>query len=72
MAGLALVDYATEHLLTVTVTGACLHNSVYVPFGDMESPEEFFMSTNYGDIKLKLKGGAGLGVTSVVTQQLRR
>lgn len=66
-----MVDYGTEHLVHATVTGACLHNSVYLPFGSLKQSGEWFQSLNYGDIKLKIKGGAGLGVTTVVTQQLR-
>lgn len=66
------VDHGTEHLTFARVVGACLHNSVYVPFGDLAESQEWFDSARYGDIKLKLKGGAGLGVTTVVTQQLRR
>lgn len=68
----ALVDYGTEHLVFAAVTGACLHNSIYIPFGDLTEPKEWFESSRYKDIKLKLKGGAGLGVTTIVTQQLRR
>lgn len=66
-----LVDYGTEHLLDAVVHGYCLHNSIYVPFASLDKPEEWFDPTRYGSIKLKLKGGAGAGAVTVVTQQLR-
>ena len=66
-----LVDYNTEHLLSAVVHGYCLHNSIYLPFGDLNKPEEWFNPTKFGDIKLKLTGESGVGKVKVVTQQLR-
>ncbi len=66
-----LVDHATEHLMTAQVTGYCLHSAVYLPFGEMDKPSEWLDPRRYGDLKLKLTGEVGLGVTKVLTQQLR-
>lgn len=71
MAGSALVDYAVEHALTCHLEGASLHSCLYVPFGDLNSPEEWFQAQQYGDVKLKLTGEASAGAVKVLIQQLR-
>lgn len=71
MAGNALVDYATEHLVAVTLNGASLHSAIYCPFGEMDDPLSWLDSRDYGDIKLKLTGEASVGAIKVLTQQLR-
>lgn len=67
----ALVDNATEALLTVQLQGYCPHSCIYLPFGDMQQPNFWFNPAKFGDVKLKLTGEAALGVTKVFTQQLR-
>lgn len=71
MAGNALVDYATEHLVSVTIEGASLHSVIYCPFGQLDDPMSWFKSKDFGDIKLKLTGQASAGAVKVLTQQLR-
>lgn len=71
MAGNVLVDYAVEHALTIEQTGYCLHSSFYWSPGDVKDPKDLFDPRSYGDIKLKLTGGAAGAPVTVLTQQLR-
>jgi len=71
MAGSPLVDYAVAHLVKARVVGCCLHSCAYLPFGEPDKPNEWLDPRLFGDLKLKLTGEAGLGVTKVLTQQLR-
>lgn len=71
MAGNALVDYATEHLLEAVVHGYCFHSCFWVPFGSPNEPAEWFDPTPFKDVTLEMTGGAGLGEVKILTQQLR-
>jgi len=66
----ALVDHATEHLLTARVTGYCFHSCFWYPFGQLNDPASWFNPGDFGDVKLKLTGAAGAGAVRVLTQQL--
>lgn len=66
-----LVDNATEQLISGKVTGYCLHSCFYVPFGEMNKPNEWLDPRLHGDLKLKLTGGSDAGKIKVLTQQLR-
>lgn len=70
MAGNALVDYAVEHAVTTTVTGHAPFSCLVIPFGDPHHPEDRFKATDYNSLTLRLKGDAGAGAVSVVTQQI--
>jgi len=67
----ALVDHATEHLLTVQVSGHCLHGAVYLPFGELDKPADWLDPSPFKSIKLKLTGASGVAPTTLVLQQLR-
>lgn len=67
----AMVDYATEHLLSAKMEGYCPHACVWVPLGVMGMPETFMNPNEFGDIKLKLTGESGAGAIRVTTVQLR-
>lgn len=71
MAGNALVDYATEHLLGASVHGHCPHAVVCVPFGDLNSAKDLFPAHEFSSVNLRLTGESGAGAIRVVTQQLR-
>lgn len=66
-----LVDYGVEHLITAQVTGHCLHGAVYLPFGDLNKPEDWFKPEAFGSVKLKLTGASGVAPTKLLLQQLR-
>lgn len=68
---MALVDFATEHLTFTEVTGHCLHGAVYLPFGDLDKPPDWFNPALFGDVKLKLTGASGVAPTKILLQQLR-
>lgn len=72
MAFAVLEDMAVEHLMTCQVNGVCLHGAIYIPFGDIKTLRGSFPAQQYGDVKLKLTGGAGVAPTRVVLQQIRR
>lgn len=67
----ALIINTTEGLIRAQVTGSALHSCLYLPFGRLDHPEDWFPAQTFGDIKLKLTGESSLGVTKVLTQQLR-
>jgi len=71
MATAPLVDYAVAHLVKAQAEGYCLHSCAYLLFGEPNKPSEWLDPRQSGDLKLKLTGEAGLGVTKVLTQQLR-
>lgn len=66
-----LVDNATEQLLSFHLEGAALHSCLYIPFGGMDTPAEFFKAQDFGDVKLKLTGEASAGAIKVLIQQVR-
>jgi hypothetical protein len=71
MAGNALVDYATEHLLYAKAAGYAPHACVCIPFGDVDKPDNVFPAQEYGKVDLKLTGESGAGAIRVVYQQVR-
>lgn len=71
MAGNALVDYATEHLLELNVNGYAPNSCVIIPFGDLHDPNSLFPAQEYDDLELQLTGESGAGAVRVVIQQLR-
>lgn len=71
MAVKALDKYVTSHLVTAQVTGHCLHGAVYLPFGDLNKPEDWFRPDAFGSVKLRLTGAAGVAPTKLLLQQLR-
>lgn len=69
-AGDVVLD-SDEMLVDVTVSGYSLHSAIYIPFGTPKDPASWFDAPQYESIKLKLTGEASLGVTKVLTQQMR-
>lgn len=73
-----LVGAAGVNVLS-TVEGVCyavafgysLHSALYLPFGRLGVPDDWFDPTPYGDIKLKLTGESAVGTVKTVIQQLR-
>jgi len=62
---------AVEGVCYATAFGYSLHSALYLPFGRLDSPEDWFQSNKYGDIKLKLTGESAVGAVKTVIQQLR-
>ena len=62
---------AAEGLVKAGVDGYGLHSCLYIPFGRLDHPEDWFKAQEYGDIKLKLTGESAEGAVKVLTQQLR-
>jgi len=62
-----------------TVEGVCyavavgygVHSSLYMPFGRLDQPSEWFDPTLWGDVKLKVTGESAVGTVKTVIQQLR-
>lgn len=62
---------AVEGLVDLILTGYSLHSCVYLPMGNLKTPDDWFRAQDYQDIDLHLTGAAGLGVTKVLTQEWR-
>ena len=60
-----------EFAVDVGLDGFSLHSAIYIPFGKLNDPSSWFNAADYESIKLKLTGEASLGVTKVLTQQMR-
>lgn len=71
MAGNVLVDYAVEHLVTVSVEGYAPHACVILPFGGLKMAGDLLPAHEYNNLELQLTGESGAGAIRVVTQQLR-
>ena len=71
MAGNNLVDFATEHLVSLRAFGSCPHGVVAIPFGELNEPSNLFPAPNYKSLTARLTGEASAGAIRVVTQQLR-
>ena len=69
-AGVNAVD-TTEVLFHAVAFGYALHSALYLPFGRLDIPEDWFDPSPYGDIKLKLTGESAVGTVKTVIQQLR-
>lgn len=62
---------AVEGVCYAVAFGYSLHSALYLPFGRLNEPEDWFNPTPYGDIKLKLTGESAVGTVKTVIQQLR-
>lgn len=62
---------AAEGVCYAIASGFALHGALYLPFGNMHNPDDWFESNQYGDIKLKLTGESAVGTVKTVIQQLR-
>jgi hypothetical protein len=60
-----------EGVCYATAFGYALHGALYLPFGRLDTPDDWFGSASFGDIKLKLTGESGVGTVKTVIQQLR-
>lgn len=60
-----------EGVVYAIAFGYALHGALYLPFGKLDIPDDWFNSQKYGDIKLKLTGESAVGTVKTVLQQLR-
>jgi hypothetical protein len=59
---------------SLLVKGWCPHNTIVLPMGDLEDPEDWFDPAALKNLKLSIKGGASLtaGTCEIFAQQFRR
>ncbi|MBS3920023.1 MAG: hypothetical protein KG012_14185 [Deltaproteobacteria bacterium] len=69
-AGVNALD-TVEVLFHAVAFGYSLHSALYLPFGRINEPEDWFNPDPYGDIKLKITGESAVGTVKTVIQQLR-
>jgi hypothetical protein len=62
---------AVEGVVYCEAFGYALHSALYLPFGRLTVPEDWFDASKYGDVKLKVTGESALGAIKTVLQQLR-
>ncbi len=66
-----LVMETTESLYRVRASGYAPHSCFCIPFGRLDSPDEWLQAQNFRDIQAKLTGESSTGVVKVMIQQLR-
>ena len=62
---------AVEGVCSAVAFGYALHSCMYVPFGRIDVPADWFDASAYGDIKLKITGESAGGAIKTVLQQAR-
>lgn len=63
---------AVEGVCYASAFGYALHSALYLPFGKLDQPDDWFDSAKWGDIKLKLTGESAVGTVKTVLQQLQK
>jgi len=58
----------------IHVKGWCPHNTIVLPMGDLQDPEDWFDTAALKNLKLSVKGGASLtaGTCEITAQQFRK
>lgn len=68
----AMTTGGTADANQITLTGCAPHASVYLPFGDGDTPDDYLNPAGMGELKLLVTQGVISAAGTVVTEQLRQ
>jgi len=68
----SVTDGTGSGIILIDVNGTCPHNTLCLPFGLQDDPEDWYMMDALGSLKLTLTaGGSASGSCEIISQQLR-